>query len=128
MPSSFQVIKLSKYVEFKDNNPERVPGTCIWVLESPKDKQLLESQKDDLLWISAEPGCGKSVLSRSFIENELQSTDSYSVCYFFFKDNEQQDRLAIALCALLHQLFSAQPHLLKHAIPAWEENGEKLRD
>jgi ankyrin repeat protein len=67
-------------------------------------------------------------LARSLVENELRGTDSRSICYFFFKDNEQQDRLAIAFCALLHQLFTAQPQLLKHAISAWQRNGEKLRN
>ena len=123
-----QVFKLSPYEDFKNNNPERVPGTCTWVLQHPKYIQWLESQKDDLLWISADPGCGKSVLSRSLVDKELHSTDSLSTCYFFFKDNEQQDRLAIALCALLHQLFNEQPQLLKHAMATHEKNGDKLQD
>jgi len=122
-----RVFKSSTYEQFKNNNPERVSGTCLWVLEHPQYIQWLDSKKDDLLWISADPGCGKSVLSRSLIENELCSTPS-TVCYFFFKDNEQQDRLTIALCALLHQLLGVQPQLLKHAIPEWQKNGEKLRE
>jgi hypothetical protein len=67
------------------------------------------------------------VLSRSLIEKELRNSDSRTVCYFFFKDNEQQDRLAIALCSLLHQLFDVQPQLLKHAINAWEKDGKELQ-
>lgn len=122
-----QVFKLSTYEEFKNNNPLRVPGTCIWVLENPKFVKWLKSAKDDLLWISADPGCGKSVLSRSLVENELRDTSLRSTCYFFFKDNEQQDRLTIALCALLHQLFDKQPYLLKHAIATYETNKEKLQ-
>lgn len=50
-----------------------------------------------------------------------------TVCYFFFKDNDDQNHLASALCSVLHQLFSQQPELLRHAIPSWERNGEKLR-
>jgi len=49
------------------------------------------------------------------------------VCYFFFKDNEEQDSVATALCALLHQLLTRHPALIRHALPMWEKNGEKLQ-
>ncbi|ERF68823.1 hypothetical protein EPUS_06267 [Endocarpon pusillum Z07020] len=75
---------------------------------------------------TADPGCGKSVLSRSLIDQELQNTNTHRVCYFFFKDNEKQDKLSIGLCALLHQLFDSQPRLLRHAATAYEKNDHKL--
>jgi ankyrin repeat protein len=50
-----------------------------------------------------------------------------SLCYFFFKDNDEQNNLAAALCAILHQLFSQQPNLLQYAVPSWERNGSKLQ-
>jgi hypothetical protein len=50
-----------------------------------------------------------------------------TICYFFFKDNDEQNNLAAALCSVLHQLFSQRPQLLLHAIPSWEKNGERLR-
>jgi hypothetical protein len=87
-----------------------------------------DSNTDDLLWISADPGCGKSVLSKSLVDEELRSgADGSTVCHFFFKDNDEQNSLAVALCALLHQLFQHQPHLLQHAVPAWNEDGSKLQ-
>jgi ankyrin repeat protein len=122
-----QMFKTSTYEQFKNNNPDRVPQTCRWVLENDKYAQWWQAQKDDLLWISADPGCGKSVLARSLIDHELQSTSTHTICYFFFKDNEEQDSLAIALCALLHQLFSAQPQLLWYAMASWEKNNQKLQ-
>lgn len=102
-------------------------GTCGWVLNNPHFQRWSHSQ-NGLLWISADPGCGKSVLSRSLIDHELAATHQITTCYYFFKDNGQQDRLAPALCAVLHQLFSSQSHLLRHAITAWENNGEKIRE
>jgi ankyrin repeat protein len=87
-----------------------------------------DSATDDLLWISADPGCGKSVLSKSLVDEELRSdADDSTVCYFFFKDNDGQNGLATGLCALLHQLFQQQPHLLQHAVPAWNRDGSKLQ-
>jgi len=61
------------------------------------------------------------------VDRHLTDTDGVTVCYFFFKDNEQQDNLATALCALVHQLFSHQHRLIHHAMPAWEKNGDRIR-
>ena len=97
------------------------------MLEHSKFVEWRQSSKDDLLWISADPGCGKSVLSKSLIDQELQNTSTHTVCYFFFKDNQEQDRLATALCALLHQLFAGQRHLLRHATAAWDNSGTKIQ-
>ncbi|KAK1622056.1 ankyrin repeat-containing domain protein [Colletotrichum phormii] len=122
-----QTFKTSAYEKFKNINPDRVPGTCKWVLEHPRYQTWQQSRHDDLLWISADPGCGKSVLAKSLIDGELQSTNHHIACYFFFKDNDDQNNLATALCALLHQLFNFQPFLIRHAIAAFEKNGEKLQ-
>ncbi|EED24223.1 ankyrin repeat-containing protein, putative [Talaromyces stipitatus ATCC 10500] len=47
--------------------------------------------------------------------------------YFFFKDNDEQNNLTTALCAVLHQLFSMQSQLLRYALPFWERNQEKIQ-
>src|SRR5579859_4134320 len=128
MRECHQALKTSSYEQFKNINRNRVQGTCMWVLEHQKYIRWQQSLKDDLLWISADPGCGKSVLAKSLIDNELQATDTHSICYFFFKDNNEQNSLATALCALLHQLFGRRPPLLRHAMVIWEKNGEKVQD
>ncbi|KAE8354650.1 hypothetical protein BDV28DRAFT_146933 [Aspergillus coremiiformis] len=123
-----QVFKVSNYEQFKDINPSRVPGTCQWVLKNTYYLRWWDSGCNDLLWISADPGCGKSVLSKSLIDDDFQKHNStVSVCYFFFKDNDEQNNPATALCAILHQLFSRQPSLLRYAVPSWEKNGDKLQ-
>ncbi|KAG9645619.1 purine and uridine phosphorylase, partial [Aureobasidium melanogenum] len=123
-----QVFKTSTYEQFKNINPDRVDQTCQWALSHPLYRRWRDSATDDLLWISADPGCGKSVLSKSLVDQELPNdANDSTVCYFFFKDNEEQNSLATALCALLHQLFQQQPHLLQHAVPAWDKDGSKLQ-
>lgn len=104
----------------------RVDGTCQWVLSHPQYRRWYTNEKDDLLWISADPGCGKSVLTRFLVDHELRSSTKHVVCYFFFKDNEEQDQLATALCALIHQLLSQQSHLIYHALPTWNKAGSQL--
>jgi ankyrin repeat protein len=124
----YQAFKTSTYEQHKNINPNRVKGTCEWVLKSSQYLRWWDSSCNDLLWISADPGCGKSVLAKSLIDNDLRaSASTVSICYFFFKDNDEQNNLATALCAILHQLFGMQPHLLRHAIPSWEKTGDKLQ-
>jgi ankyrin repeat protein len=123
-----QLFKISNYEQHKDINPGRVPGTCQWVLQNPQYHRWWNSCCNDLLWISADPGCGKSVLAKSLIDDDFKAlSPSVSICYFFFKDNDEQNNLATALCAILHQLFSQQPNLLRHALPSCDRNGSKLQ-
>jgi hypothetical protein len=117
-----QAFKTSNYEEQKDVNPMRVEGTCQWVLTHEQYRRWHDKDSDGLLWISADPGCGKSVLAKSLVDHELQDSGRCSVCYFFFKDNEEQDNLATALCALLHQLLVQQPRLIRHALAIYDPN------
>ncbi|KAK1656927.1 hypothetical protein BDP55DRAFT_54343 [Colletotrichum godetiae] len=121
------ILKTSTYEKFMEINPDRVKGTCNWVLEHPRYINWQQSRQDDLLWISADPGCGKSVLAKFLIKEEIQQSNEHTTCYFFFKDNDDQNTLATALCALLHQLFGRQPLLIRQAMAAFEKNGKKLQ-
>jgi ankyrin repeat domain-containing protein 50 len=123
-----RVFKTSTYEKFKSINPNRAPGTCMWVLQHPRYTKWQQNSQDDVLWISADPGCGKSVLAKSLIDNELQDTETHVVCHFFFKDNEEQDSVSRALCALLHQLFERRPELLRHAMTKWKSNKDRLQN
>ncbi|CAG8921787.1 unnamed protein product [Penicillium salamii] len=137
--SCHQSFKISNYEEQKNINPKWVEGTCQWALQSSEFTRWWETSSSDLhtnlLWISADPGCGKSVLARSIIDefipdSGLKSNPGLQVvsCYFFFKDNDQQNSLAIGLCALLHQIFSQRPDLVQYAVPSWERTGAKFQN
>lgn len=120
----------SNYKEDKNMCEQRVPGTCEWVLQDDKFIQWRQENTARLLWISADPGCGKSVLSRSLVDEQLLSLDTRnsSVCYFFFKDDDEgRQSGSNALCAILHQLFVQKPVLLKYALLDYEHHGGELR-
>ena len=110
----------SNYEAGKNVNPARVPGTCRWFLDHPGFLTWRKSQSSRLLWLSADPGCGKSVLAKYLVDRRgeamsIQNTEP-TVCYFFFKDGDTERRdAAKAVCALLHQLFLQQPQLYRHA-------------
>ncbi|KAI1131604.1 CHAT domain-containing protein [Nemania abortiva] len=112
----------SDYQGYKNQVKERLEGTCGWFLKHPNFQNWLQSVSGPLL-VSADPGCGKSVLAKYLIDNELPKTAT--ICYFFFKDQDQ-NTAEQALCALLHQLFQKKPSLIRHAIPDFETSGGKL--
>ncbi|GKU11177.1 unnamed protein product, partial [Fusarium langsethiae] len=110
------------YEWYKDRVEERVKGTGMWFLEHDRFQTWLNQESGPLL-VSADPGCGKSVLAKYLIDHKLPR--SATICYFFFKDQDQ-NTVKQALCALLHQLFSLKPLLIKHAMPQFRKDGKGL--
>jgi ankyrin repeat protein len=129
-PDTFKCLELfrtSGYESHKERNPDRVVGTCQWVLQHERFQNWQRSEVPSLLWVSADPGCGKSVLSKSLVDTEFLSTESRTTCYFFFKDdNADQKSVTKALCALLHQLFSKNYSLIEHALSDFKQEGSSL--
>ena len=134
------------YKRDKNLNPHRVDGTCEWFLTDERFCKWRDSKSPSLLWVSAGPGCGKSVLSKSLIDdgqlatcvttitftpsliNAVTSRES-TICYFFFKEGgDGHMDSAHALCALLHQLFTSPSTsgLIKYALQSHRENGITL--
>lgn len=101
-------------------------GTCQWFLRHPNYTSWRDNDSSSILWVSADPGCGKSVLSKLLVDKELQTTKSRTTCYFFFKDdNDIQKKATSALCALLHQVFAQKPELLRLAVEVFDQNGDE---
>ena len=76
--------------EFQKNQiPVRVRDTCLWTLHNHKYLEWRDADINRLLWISAAPGCGKSVLARCIVDEDLPSTlqkdRPIRVLYYFFK-------------------------------------------
>ncbi|KAL7935416.1 ankyrin repeat protein [Trichoderma chlorosporum] len=132
------------YARYKNINPGRVPGTCEWFLADDRFRKWRDNQDGGLLWVSAGPGCGKSVLSKSLIDEGLLTPESTTsiestfterfqrptaVCYFFFKEGgEGHMDGAHALCAILHQLFQhpLTSNLISYALPSHRSHQETL--
>ena len=122
-----QALRTSEYEQFKDWNPDRLEGTCEWFLQHFHFQKWQQISSSSLLWVSADPGCGKSVLAKSLIDKEVKATKSRITCYFFFKDdNEKQKSITTALSALLHQLFSQKQSLIQYAMEDYAAEGNQL--
>ena len=111
------------YKWYKGRIEGRVEGTCQWFL-GHENFQMWLGQGSGPLLVSADPGCGKSVLSKYLIDNVLPAP-AVTVCYFFFKDQDQ-NTVRQALCAVLHQLLSQTPELIDHAVDQWKKDGPGL--
>ena len=117
------------YRDQMERAPSRHPGTCLWALNHVLFQNWRNDARAKLLWISADPGCGKSVLSKCLIEEKLAAMDPQHdiICYFFFKDISPDSRsVTKALSAILHQLFTRSPELVVHAEAAFVDNGIEL--
>ncbi|KAH7176168.1 nucleoside phosphorylase domain-containing protein, partial [Dactylonectria macrodidyma] len=110
------------YEWYKDRVEDRVEGTCQWFLKHDNFQKWLKQDSGPLL-VSADPGCGKSVLAKHLIDHVLPR--SATICYFFFKDQDQ-NTVRQALCALLHQLFSQKLSLIGHAMEEFRKDGKGL--
>ncbi|RPA93061.1 hypothetical protein L873DRAFT_1816633, partial [Choiromyces venosus 120613-1] len=85
------------------------------VTEHQKYKDWWEKETSGLLWLSADPGCGKSV------------TASFLVTYLKNQPNAIEQRSAtFALCAILHQLFSQRESLCRYAKEAFKCKGKNF--
>ncbi|KAI1821303.1 hypothetical protein F4861DRAFT_475858 [Xylaria intraflava] len=111
------------YEWYKDRIESRVAGTCEWFLKHENFQRWLEQDSGPLL-VSADPGCGKSVLAKYLVDEGLPRQ---TICYFFFKDHDQ-NTVRQALCALLHQLFKQNLSLLEHATNQFDQDGQGLID
>jgi Cdc6-like AAA superfamily ATPase len=120
------------YESYRDRNPDRVAGTCEWFLRHREYREWKEKEASSLLWVSADPGCGKSVLAKFLVEylrEEKKPGKSRPefVCHFFFKDDNDEQRSSLfALRALLHQIFSDDKALLRHAFPVFQDKGHAM--
>ncbi|KAG8427368.1 hypothetical protein J3459_006763 [Metarhizium acridum] len=99
----------------------RIERTCQWFLRHEHFQAWVEQESGPLL-VTADPGCGKTVLAKYLVDHGLSRT---TICYLFFKDQDQST-VGQAFCALLHQLFSQKPSLIKHAMMELDKEGQGL--
>ena len=59
----------SDYGALKRSVPSRLSGTCTWFSEHPRYLKWHQELDSSLLWLSADAGCGKSVISSYLVTN-----------------------------------------------------------
>lgn len=123
------LLRTTDYEFDKNKNPTRLAGTCEWFLKHPIYQKWHENNSVGWLWVTANPGCGKSVLARSLVDEFCGTVKEPRTCYFFFKDDTEKNRsINHALCAILHQLICRDRTLLRYAMDPYHSNGKQLPD
>ncbi|KAJ8132161.1 hypothetical protein O1611_g1463 [Lasiodiplodia mahajangana] len=114
------------YAWYKDRVEDRVPDTCLWFLTHDSYQSWLKTSSGPLL-VSADPGCGKSVLAKYLIGSSFgfKAPKDAAICYFFFKEGDQ-NTISLAFGALIHQLLCLRPQLMHHALLRYKQFGANL--
>jgi WD40 repeat protein len=95
--------------DFKSFRRWWMPGTCEWLLHEPTIQAWLEEMGESrVVWFSAPPATGKSILSTHIISHLLNS--NLGCQYFFFKFGDQTKRsLSTLLRSIAWQLARDVP-------------------
>jgi len=123
-------LKPSDYESYRDALwQRRHENTCTWILDDLRYRKWAEEDSLAILWISGDPGCGKSVLS-SFLTKEITrgKTNQLCIAYFFCDDKDERLRTAHAILVnVLTQLLEQIPSTIMHflAEPEYITNKEK---
>jgi KaiC/GvpD/RAD55 family RecA-like ATPase len=99
---------------------QRQAETGLWLLENDTFFKW-KTNSASLLWLYGIPGCGKTILSSTIIENLQQhcgdNSGTATVYFFFdFKDGQKQDP-EFMLRSLLHQVLQ-QTHAIPYSLNA----------
>jgi len=118
--------------DYRNQLPKPVEGTCSWILNDPQYMSWLTSNETGLLWVTGEPGCGKTMLSLYLTEHlaiESPSSSGPEVFYFFCDDKVGTQRDAKEMMkSILHQILLRHRSLIKYMKSRWEATGHHLVD
>ncbi|MCJ1383045.1 hypothetical protein MMC17_006158 [Xylographa soralifera] len=130
-------VEMDRYNLTTDNG-ERVPGTFDWII-THKPYQDWKSSGPDALWIVAEPGRGKTMLSLFILQDLTQYISAPATLpdsivqdehgkkadlyYFFCSKEEGSRRDAVAVFrSLIYQIVSKHRDLMKYVLDYLENN------
>ncbi|KAI0142036.1 hypothetical protein BJ166DRAFT_471958, partial [Pestalotiopsis sp. NC0098] len=94
------------YTNLSKARKQHQTGTGQWFLQS-EAYSTWKSERNSFLWLHGIPGCGKTILSSSVIEDLKQNAESaHNILYFYFDFNDtEKQSLDKALRSLLLQLY-----------------------
>lgn len=103
--------------------PVPLEGTCEWIWKDQAFTDWLNSASSSpssLLWLSGNPGMGKSVFAASLVNRSLSRighAGGLDLIYFICgKDDRDKNNPLTILKALIHQLLVLEPPLIKSVV------------
>ncbi|KAI3326446.1 ankyrin repeat-containing domain protein [Xylariaceae sp. AK1471] len=81
-------------------------GSGQWLLQLPV-YSTWQSERNSFLWLYGIPGCGKTILSSTIIEDLTKKGTSHGLLYFYFDFNDSsKQNFDMMLRSLINQLYN----------------------
>ncbi|KAL3479827.1 hypothetical protein BJX99DRAFT_255263 [Aspergillus californicus] len=104
---TFQDTLEADYRRHDSNSASHVPGTSEWVFQTAEFQEWAgEKPKSPILWMSGDPGTGKSMLCSRTIQH-IQDTDSSAAIAFHFFRFDQESSSIDLLRVMTGQLLES---------------------
>ncbi|KAI0187202.1 hypothetical protein EV127DRAFT_499283 [Xylaria flabelliformis] len=111
----------------ESSKDQRQENTALWIFENDSFKRWKESKPRVeasvkwkklppwVLWVNGNPGCGKTVLAASvieeFLDEEYENDQPTTTCYFFFKYGDYRNSsIEAAYRSILAQILHRNRH------------------
>ncbi|KAK6499024.1 hypothetical protein TWF481_011594 [Arthrobotrys musiformis] len=115
------------YGEYLESIPDRLDGTGEWLSNRQEYQTWRDLDEPRILWVTANPGCGKTVTAKEAVKRLDNPEDRRMVCHFFFKSgSENQTEWRNAICLFLYQLISRESKLASTVLAQHQIKGEIL--
>lgn len=99
---------------------------CLWILKNDEFMRFRNERQSRLLWISGDPGKGKTMLLCSIID-ELESDGSNCISYHFCEASSDILSSAVSvLRGLIWKLVEQEPLLVKYVRKKYDASGKAL--
>lgn len=107
-------------VNYQKALKQRQLNTGLWFLEGERFASW-KSGNASFIWLYGIPGCGKTILSSTILENISQYCDShsgYAIAYFYFDFNDVQKQDSDRMLRSLIVQLSRQAHYISPSLDA----------
>jgi hypothetical protein len=106
---------------------KRRRDTGQWLVDSAQYAAWRESE-DSFLWLHGPPGCGKTILASTAIENtrgRCKSSPDHAIAVFYFDFNDlAKQQVYEMLCSLICQLYSQAVYKIPAVESLYERNSQ----
>ncbi|KPM44913.1 hypothetical protein AK830_g1632 [Neonectria ditissima] len=108
-PAEYEVLQSLVVEDMSTGIDDASQGTCNWILEHEDFKSWLQDKPSQILWVSGNPGSGKSTLMKHIIKHEApeSSVNSTLVAQFFFSQHGEIQSMGSLLRSLLYQILQS---------------------
>lgn len=99
--------------DYRRRLPLPIEGTCQWIRNHPLFLSWFEGTGNSLLWLTGQPGCGKTMLSHSLARQLEELSQNVLVSFCDDKVSMQKDAKSI-LISLVAQLVQKNRKMVRH--------------